>query len=137
MMQYKGYVGNVEFDAEAGILHGEVLGLRDVVTFQGRSIDEIERAFRESVDDYLDFCHSRGESPEKPRSGTFMVRLGSDLHRRLDMVARREGKSLNSVVKEFLEREANAAMPSNVSPSPASKSRRGGKSLAKTLRRIA
>jgi predicted HicB family RNase H-like nuclease len=61
MMEYKGYTGKVEFDAEAEILHGEVVGIRDVVTFQGRSVKEIEKAFRDSVDDYLDFCRELRE----------------------------------------------------------------------------
>ena len=50
-MKYKGYTGRVEFDDEAGVFHGEVLDLRDVVTFQGRSVKELEQAFRDSVDD--------------------------------------------------------------------------------------
>ena len=55
-MEYKGYIGKVEFDEEAGILHGEVINLRDVITFEGDCVEEIEKAFRESVDDYLEFC---------------------------------------------------------------------------------
>ena len=68
MMEYKGYNGKVEMDDEAGILHGEVINIRDVITFEGTSVDEIQRAFRESVDDYLDFCAQRNESPEKPEN---------------------------------------------------------------------
>jgi predicted HicB family RNase H-like nuclease len=60
MMNYKGYHGTVSFDEEAEIFHGEVTDLRDVVIFQGRSVDEIKTAFRESVDDYLEFCAERG-----------------------------------------------------------------------------
>jgi predicted HicB family RNase H-like nuclease len=63
MLRHKGYTGKVELDAEAGILHGEVTGIRDVVTFQGTSMDEAEKAFRESVEDYLAFCRKRGEEP--------------------------------------------------------------------------
>ena len=55
MLNYKGYTGHIEFDDEAGIFHGEVWGLRDVVTFQGRSVDELSQAFKDSVDDYLEF----------------------------------------------------------------------------------
>jgi len=62
-LKYKGYRGEVEFDAEAGILHGEVIGIRDVVTFQCTSADQTERAFRDSVDDYLAFCRERRERP--------------------------------------------------------------------------
>ncbi len=111
MMEYKGYVGKVEFDAEAGILHGEVIGIRDVVTFQGRSVEEVEREFRSSVDDYLAFCRERGEEPEAPHSGRFVVRVSTDLHRRLDVLAKASGKSLNSVVTEVLEREVQTAVP--------------------------
>ena len=67
MMQYKGYIGKVEFDPDAKILHGEVIGIRDVVTFQGGSVKEVEKAFRDSVDDYLIFCKGPDEHASIPR----------------------------------------------------------------------
>ena len=103
MLQYKGYTGQVEFDDEAGLFHGEVIDLRDVVTFQGTSVEELERAFQDSVDDYLEFCEERGEEPDKPFSGRLMLRLTPDLHRRAYTRARQEGKSLNQWVAEKLE----------------------------------
>ncbi len=63
MMEYKNHIGKVEFDDEAGIFHGEVINLRDVITFQGETIDELSQAFHDSVDDYLEFCTERRESP--------------------------------------------------------------------------
>lgn len=60
-MTYKGYQARVELDEQAGVFHGEIINTRDVITFQGSSVDEITRAFQESVDDYLEFCASRGE----------------------------------------------------------------------------
>ena len=102
MLNYKGYTGHVEFDDEAGLFHGEVLDTRDVITFQGRSVDEIETAFRESVDDYLAFCAERDEKPDKPFSGRLMLRLPKDLHREVFVGAKREGKSLNQFVVERL-----------------------------------
>ena len=63
-MNYKGYTAVVDLDEEAGILHGEVVGTRDVITFQARSVDELEQAFRDSVDDYLAFCKERDEPPD-------------------------------------------------------------------------
>lgn len=104
MLEYKGYQGVVEFDAEAGLFHGEVADTRDVITFQGASVQELEEAFRESVDDYLAFCAERGEAPDRPFSGRLMVRVPSDLHRRLYTQAKQEGKSLNQVIRERLER---------------------------------
>ena len=68
MMEYKGHISKVAFDTDANLLHGEVAGIRDVVTFQGRSVAEIEKAFEESVDDYLKFCQERGEKPNRRRS---------------------------------------------------------------------
>jgi len=104
MLEYKGYTGNVEFDAEAGLFHGEVLDTRDVITFQGTSVEDLQQAFRDSVDDYLDFCRERNEEPDKPFSGRLMVRLSSDLHRKLYVEARRGGKSLNQLISERLAR---------------------------------
>ena len=100
MMEYKGYIGKVEINDEAGILYGEVINLRDVITFEGTSVDEIQKAFRESIDDYLDFCAQRGESPEKPFSGKFVIRLPAELHRMAYVQAKLEDKSLNGWVTE-------------------------------------
>lgn len=68
LMQYRDYVGKVELDEDAGILHGQVINMRDVITFQGQTVDEIRRAMKDSVEDYLEFCKERGEEPEKPFS---------------------------------------------------------------------
>ena len=65
-MIYKGYIGRIEFDDEAEIFHGEILGIRDVVTFQGKSVEEIRRAMRESVEDYLEMCQKHGKKPAPP-----------------------------------------------------------------------
>jgi predicted HicB family RNase H-like nuclease len=109
MMQYKGYRGHVVFDDEQGLFHGEVLGLRDVVTFQGKSVAELRKAFRDSVDDYLDFCKQRGEEPEKSVSGRFVLRMPPELHRRLLLRAKQSGKSLNAWAVAKLEKEAGQA----------------------------
>ena len=105
MLSYKGYTGHVEFDDEARVFHGEVLDTRDVITFQGRSVDEIEVAFRDSIDDYLAFCAERGEDPDRPFSGRLMLRLPKELHRDVFVEAKREGKSLSQFVVDRL-REA-------------------------------
>jgi predicted HicB family RNase H-like nuclease len=104
MMEYKGYIGTVAFDAEADLFCGEVINIRDVVTFQGRSVDEIRQAFRESVEDYLAFCAKRGEPADKPFSGKLMVRLTPELHRRLFIRAKRDGKSLNAWIADCIEK---------------------------------
>ena len=102
MMEYKGYFARVEFDDEANIFHGEVINLRDVITFEGESVDELRKAFTDSVEDYLEFCAERGEDPEKPYSGKFLVRVEPDLHKTLVIQARKNGKSLNTWVSDAL-----------------------------------
>jgi predicted HicB family RNase H-like nuclease len=102
MLKYKGYHGKVAFDDEAGLFHGEVIDLRDVITFQGKSVSELEHAFQESVEDYLDFCRQRGEAPDKPFSGRLMLRLPSNVHRKVYARAAKEGKSLNEFITEKL-----------------------------------
>ena len=106
MMNYKGYSGTVKFDDEAEIFHGELLGIRDVITFQGRSVEELKAAFQESIDAYLDFCASRNESPDKPFSGKFLLRVEPELHRKLFELSAQDGESLNSWISSRLERLA-------------------------------
>ncbi|RIK34439.1 MAG: toxin-antitoxin system HicB family antitoxin [Chloroflexi bacterium] len=101
-MEYKGYLGKVEFDDEAGIFYGEVINLRDVITFAGESVQELREAFQASVEEYLAFCAERGEEPEKPFSGTFTVRIPPELHRAIAVQAKLANKSLNSWVGEVL-----------------------------------
>lgn len=119
MMEYKGYIGKVEFDEEAGIIHGEVINTRDVITFQGASVADVKQAFHESVDDYLEFCTARGETPDKPFSGRFVTRISPDLHRQVNVAAALSGQSLNAWVAEQL-REAVLRMGA-VKAAPAKK----------------
>ena len=103
MMEYKGYMGKAEYDDEAEILHGEVINTRDVITFQAKSVNELNQAFHESIDDYLAFCSERGEEPDKPFSGQFVTRIPSELHRKLNTAAALEKMSLNAwVAKQLL-----------------------------------
>jgi predicted HicB family RNase H-like nuclease len=105
-MTYKAYQALVEYDEDAELFQGEVMNLRDVITFQGQSVDELKRAFSESVDDYLAFCEERGEEPEKPYSGQFVVRVDPPLHRAFVVAAKQAGVSLNKWVATTLERAA-------------------------------
>src|ERR1700735_1637935 len=108
-MTYKGYQARVELDEEAGVFHGEVLNTRDVITFQGSSVNELKQAFADSVDDSLEFCASRGEDPDKPFSGKFLVRVPPEVHREIMMQAQRQGKSLNAYVLEKLQPKSASA----------------------------
>lgn len=104
MMQYKGYIGHVHFDDEANIFHGQVIGLKDVITFQGTSVSELKQAFKESVDDYLAWCKERGEKPEKTYSGKLHLRLNPELHANLAVEAEKQGVSLNDFINNKLSK---------------------------------
>jgi predicted HicB family RNase H-like nuclease len=113
-MNYKGYHGQVNYDEEAKLFHGEVVGLRDVITFQGTSVDELEQAFKDSIDEYLDFCKELQRAPEKPFSGKLMLRLPPEIHERAAYQAKTNGLSLNAWIKQGIEQLLT--IPSNNKP---------------------
>ncbi|MGA8164193.1 MAG: type II toxin-antitoxin system HicB family antitoxin [Waddliaceae bacterium] len=104
MLKYRGYAGIVQFDDKAMIFHGEVVGLRDVITFRGTTPEEIKKEFKTSIDGYLDWCKELGREPEKPFSGNIHLRLQPDLHARLVAEAKLQGLSLNSYINTTLKR---------------------------------
>ena len=67
MKPYRGYTAKVEYDPHTRLMHGEVEGLRDVITFQATSSAQLEIELHTSVDDYLAYCKSRSEQPGKPK----------------------------------------------------------------------
>lgn len=100
MLSYRHYTGIVEYDPDGKIFTGEVIGVRDMITFQGRTPEEIEQSFRASVDLYLEMCEQDGVSPQKPFSGRFNVRLSPEIHRQVAERAALEHVSLSQWVSE-------------------------------------
>ena len=105
-MSYDGYVATIELDADAGLFHGEVINTRDILTFQGRTPNELKAAFADTIADYVEWCRQRGKVPERPYSGHFTVRLSPELHRRIAAAAANRGKSVNAFVAETMEHVA-------------------------------
>lgn len=101
-MRYKNYEAAIDFDAEMEMFHGVIINTRDVITFYGKSVTELKKEFKNSVEDYLEFCMKRNEEPDKPFSGNLMLRITPSLHQRLYSKARKSGKSLNSLIEESL-----------------------------------
>ena len=96
MIEYKGYTGVFEYDAELELFSGFVVDLRDQIYFEGGSVEELKTSMQRAVDHYLEVCAARDEEPEKPFSGKLNVRLGSDLHRAVAVAAAARGESINS-----------------------------------------
>jgi len=65
-MEYKGYIAEIEFDEGDQIYHGRVPEIEDVITFEGKTHEELEQAFVDSIEDYLDFCLTENKEPSIP-----------------------------------------------------------------------
>jgi len=105
MFEHKGYVGVARYEPELEAFAGEVVDIRDVVTFEGVSVEELRGAFEEAVDEYLRFCEELGQKPGKPYSGNMLVRGNSEIHRELSVIAATEGVSVNALILSILEKE--------------------------------
>ncbi len=99
MIEYKGYTGVFEFDPSIDRFHGRVIGLQDVVTFEGHSVEELRSEMEESVEDYLSLCAEVGKEPERPYRGEFLVRTTPEVHRAVATAAEADGVSLNAWIE--------------------------------------
>ena len=102
LMKHKGFWGSCEVSFEDGILHGKIECINDLVTYEAATPTELKDAFHEAVDDYLDTCEMLGKEPDKTMSGSFNIRVGSNLHKKLFLKAKERNVSLNDVVKSLL-----------------------------------
>jgi len=104
MLKYKNYTGIIEYDQQGKIFTGEVIGLRSVITFQGKTSEELETSFQDSIEFYFQMCAEDGIEPEKPYSGKFNLRINSNLHQTIAARAASEKLSLNEWVTVAIEK---------------------------------
>ena len=102
-MEYKGYVGSVEFSESDGLFFGKVTGIRSLISYEGTTAKTLIKNFHEALDDYLVLCQVRGEVAEKAYKGSFNVRVSPQLHKQAVISATTKGVSLNSFVEKALE----------------------------------
>ena len=102
-MQYKGYTGSIEWSEPDGVFYGNVLGIKDLLLYEGNTIEELRKDFHGFVDEYLQDCKDKNIQPEKPYKGNFNIRVGSDLHTLAIERADKEGISLNKLVCNALK----------------------------------
>ena len=103
-MEYKGYVGSVEFSEEDGIFFGKVMGIRSLISYEGADARSLVEDFHGAVDDYLQLCEGQGKAPEKAYKGSFNIRIASETHKQLVIHATECQMSLNEYVRETLEK---------------------------------
>ncbi|MFM5364050.1 type II toxin-antitoxin system HicB family antitoxin [Aeromonas veronii] len=103
LMNYKGFYGSIDHDLDEGVLFGKIECINDLITYEAESVRDLQAAFRDAVDDYIETCKAIGKSPEKPMSGSFNIRIGQDLHKKVFIAATSDGKSINDYIKSALE----------------------------------
>lgn len=102
-LKHKAYLGSVEFSAEDGILHGKIIGINDLVTFEADSVNELQKVFNEAVEDYLETCKELDKEPNKFFKGVFNVRTSNELHRDLALIAEKKQMKLNELVNKAFD----------------------------------
>jgi predicted HicB family RNase H-like nuclease len=117
-LTYKGFTGVIEVDLDAGELFGRTVGMRDLITFQGRTVEEARKSFEESVDFYLSCCEEEDKQPDRPYSGRFNVRIAPEVHRKLAILAESRGQRLNELVGAALAVAAGEAPTQVQIPEP-------------------
>ena len=103
VMEYKGYVGSVEFSEEDALFFGKVQGIRSLVSYEGTNAKDLISDFHNAVDDYLAICAERNEAPEVAYKGSLNVRLGSETHKQAAIYAFSHQQSLNSFIEEAVK----------------------------------
>ncbi|MCD8009985.1 MAG: type II toxin-antitoxin system HicB family antitoxin [Lachnospiraceae bacterium] len=104
-MNYKGYVGSVEFSEEDGVFYGKVMGIRALISYEGQTAKDLVEDFHGAVDDYLVLCEEEGKEPEKAYKGSFNVRISPELHREAAIFAAAHQMSLNRFVENAVSNE--------------------------------
>jgi len=102
-MKYKEYLGSAEVSQKDGCLHGKILFIQDLVTYEAETVPELEKAFQAAVEDYLETCNQVGKDPDRPFTGTFQIRVSPDTHRLAAMDAKIQNQSLNEWVGDAIQ----------------------------------
>ena len=102
ILEYKGYYATVHFNAEDEVFHGKIIGINDLVSFEGTTVPELKKGFHEAVEDYIETCKLIGKDPEKAYKGSFNVRIPAELHKEAARYATLKNMSLNELVKQAI-----------------------------------
>ena len=104
-LEYKGYYGSIEYSKDNKCLYGKVLGMtKDCILYQGNTVDELENDFRNGIESYLEGCRELGIKPRKGYNGVLNIRIPSDIHSRIAIIAENSGTSINAFIRDSIER---------------------------------
>ena len=106
-LEYKGYTGSIEFSREDDVLYGKVLGIKGLISYEGKTGKELEIDFKEAIDVYLEDCKNKDITPEKPFKGSFNVRVSPKLHQEAALLAMENKMSLNHFISESIRERIN------------------------------
>ena len=104
MIEYKGYIGVVDFDPEINLFHGTVINTQDVITFYGASVSELREEMQKSLEIYFEVCEEQGKVPDKPFSGTLTIETSPELYGRIVLNAARRQLEIDAYLQEVLEK---------------------------------
>ena len=104
-LSHKGYTGTIEVSIEDDCLHGKILFINDIITYEGNTVDDIKISFEDAVNHYLAYCEESGKPANKPYSGTFNVRVGQYLHKKAAETAYYRNITLNEFVAQSIQAE--------------------------------
>lgn len=109
-MNYKGYLGTVNFSEKDACFYGKIEGIDGLVNFEGISVQELTAAFHEAVEDYIAYCVAEGIEPHKSYSGQLNIRIKPETHSAIAALAKQAGESINAFISEALDMRVAAMM---------------------------
>jgi len=102
VLKYKDFIATVHYSEDDEVLYGKIKGIDDSVTFEGSSVIQLKKAFKEAVHDYLILCDEAGKDPHKSYKGSFNIRIDPALHKKAVVQSVAKGISLNKLVEEAI-----------------------------------
>ncbi len=103
VMKYKDYTALIEYSDEDGCLIGKVLGIRDVIVFEGTTVEDIRKNFHEMIDHYIIACAQAGREPNTPVA-EMMIPVSPELYAKASRKAEYDGVPVQTVMETALQK---------------------------------
>jgi predicted HicB family RNase H-like nuclease len=110
-LEYKGYYGSIEYSKADKCLCGKVRGMsKDLILYEGNTVQELEEDFKAAIDSYIESCEEMGIAPRKAYNGVLNIRIPSETHRKIAMIADNGGISINAFIRDSIEKRLEAVL---------------------------